>query len=186
MLLDIYKKVDTVFTLKELSMMFPDVPYNNLKSQIIYFCRTGKLRNIRKGVYVKKDFDIYELANKLYTPSYLSLETVLQEAGVIFQYYSSIFAISYLSRTIEIDKNVLMYKKVKDDVLFNNKGVIKVGSVTKASPERAFLDAIFLYKNYFFDNLRVLNWDKVFETATIYSSKVLNTRIEEYYKMSKN
>ena len=43
-----------------------------------------------------------ELACTLYTPSYISLEYVLQKAGVVFQYDERITAVSYLRRSIDI------------------------------------------------------------------------------------
>jgi len=54
-----------------------------------------------------------------------------------------------------------------------------------ASCERAFLDCVFLYKNYHFDNLKPLNWEKIKKLAPIYESKSLKKRIEEYYQIYK-
>jgi len=39
-----------------------------------------------------------ELAVKINTPSYISFETVLAQAGVIFQFYESVFVASHLSK----------------------------------------------------------------------------------------
>jgi len=45
-----------------------------------------------------------------------------------------------------------------------------------ATRERAFLDALYLYKNYYFDNLDVLDEKKVFEILKIYQNKTLEQR----------
>jgi len=62
--------------------------------------RAGKFLNPRKGIYAKSGFSKEELACILYTPAYISLEYVLQKAGVVFQYDPALTAVSYLSRII--------------------------------------------------------------------------------------
>lgn len=182
LIIALYKKPQTVFTLKDVSLLFPEIPYNNLKVRMFYFAKSGSIRKLSRGVYAKDQFDVLELANKLYVPSYVSLETVLQKAGVIFQYYESIFAISYVSRTVEVGGYTIVYRRMKKDVLLNKQGVEEQGNVVIASPERAFMDAVFLYKNYHFDNLDPLNWDKIMELKNLYKSRVFSKRVEEYYR----
>jgi hypothetical protein len=147
--------------------------------------KSGSIKKLCRGVYAKDKYNVLELANKLYTPSYISLETVLQKAGVTFQYYESIFAVSYLTRTVEAGGYVIEYKRIKKDILFNKKGIEEQGNVVIATPERAFLDGVFLYKNYHFDNLSGLNWDKIMELKNIYESRIFNKRVEEYYRIYK-
>ena len=48
------------------------------------------------------------------------------------------------------------------------------------------MDAIFLYRDYHFDNLRPLDWEKIEELKMIYNSKVLNRRLNSYYRIYKN
>jgi len=184
-ILSLYQTSRTVLTLKDISLMLPEVPYDNLKRRLSYFAKSGHLKKLRRGIYVKQPYDVLELANKIYAPSYVSLETVLQRAGVIFQYYESIFAISYLSRTLDIGGHTIVYRKMKKDILQNKQGIEEQGNIIIASPERAFLDAVFLYKNYHFDNLGSLNWDKIMELKDLYGSRVLTKRVGEYYQMYK-
>ena len=54
-----------------------------------------------------------------------------------------------------------------------------------ATLERAFLDAVYLYKNYHFDNLGTIDWEKVAELKKIYKSKAFEKRVEEYYMIYK-
>lgn len=44
------------------------------------------------------------------------------------------------------------------------------------------MDTVFVYKNYYFDNLLVLNWEKVFDLLGLYKSKALEKRIKQYFK----
>lgn len=184
-LLALYKRPETVFTVGEIALLFPSVPYPNLKKRVSYLVATRALRKPTKGVYAKDSYNALELANKLYTPSYISLETVLQRAGVTFQYYERLFAVSYLTRTIEVDGHTIQYRRLPKDVLVNNRGVREEGNVTIASPERAFLDAVYLYKNYHFDNLDALDWDFIIELKAIYPGHAFARRVEEYYRLFK-
>lgn len=180
MVLDLYKRPQTIFTLKEISLIFPQISYQNLKSRLHYAVAVGKLQKLRKGIYAKENFDFLELANKIYTPSYISLETVLAKEGIVFQKYATIFVVSYLTRRIKVENQDIFYRKVRDVVLLNNSGIEERGSYFVASKERAFLDAVFLYKDYHFDNLGPLDWEKVKEIGSIYGSRILEKRVAEY------
>lgn len=184
-LIALHKMPQTVFTLRDISLLFPVIPYNNLKERLSYFVKVGGLKKLRRGIYAKDPFDIMELANKLSVPSYISLETVLQKSAIVFQYYESISAISYVSRTISVDGSIFIYRKIKNEILLNMAGIEGTGKVVIASKERAFLDAVFLYRNYHFDNLRPLDWFKVMDLKKIYESKALNVRVDEYYQIYK-
>lgn len=182
-LITLYQRPQTVFTLAELSMIFPELPYKNLKSKVSYFIRTGKLKRVRKGIYVKKNFDFWEMANKIYTPSYISFETILAKKGIVFQKYQTIFVASYLTRRLKVAGQKIFYRKLKNKVLLNRKGVDQKKACFVAQKERAFLDAVFLYKDYHFDNLKPLNWQKINEFAEIYESQALLKRVKDYYQI---
>lgn len=181
-ILTLYSRPQTVFTLKEVSLLFPDVAYADLKSRVGYFVRVGKLKNLRRGIYAKEGYNPFELANKIYTPSYISFETVLLKEGIVFQYYETIFVASYLSRTLRVNGHTIWYKQIGEPALSNISGIEEKSGYFIATKERAFLDAVFLYKNYHFDNLGGLDWDKIFGLVRIYDSKALDKRVKEYYK----
>lgn len=184
-ILQIYQNPQTVFSLKELSLLFPKTSYSSLKNKIHYALRTKKLKKLRKGIYAKEKFNIFEAVTKIYTPSYISLETVLANQGIIFQESSAIFAVSYLTRKIKISGQNIFYRKIKDSVLLNKVEIRKKEHYFIALKERAFLDAVFLYKDYHFDNLIQLDWAKIDKIVKIYSCKALEKRIKEYYKIYK-
>ncbi len=185
LVLEIYRLPQTVFTLKEISILFPKISYQSLKDKLSYAVETGKLIKLRKGVYAKNNFNPFELANKIFTPSYISLETVLQKEGIIFQSYETIIVASYLTRRLTIGSIKLSFRKIQDVVLLNHEGIKEVDNYFIASKERAFLDALFLYKNYHFDNLRPLNWESIFQLKKIYQSKILEKRVDDYYQLFK-
>jgi hypothetical protein len=185
LLLELYKHPGTVFTLKEASLLVPAIPYSNLKRRIAYLAKTGALRRLSHGIYGKEGYNKLELANKLYAPSYVSLETVLRQAGVVFQFYEAIFSVSYVSRSVTVDGKIFQYRQMNKRILLDKQGLSEQDSVTMASPERAFLDAVYLYKDYHFDNLGALNWDKVQSLQAIYQNKQLQKRVKQYYKIYK-
>src|SRR3989344_5906778 len=179
--LTLYSAPQTVFTMDEIALFFPQIPHENLRSRIRYFTDAGKLKRLRHGVYAKIEYNPFELANKLYKPSYISFETVLAVGGVIFQYYETIFLASYLTRSIEVDKIRIQYRQLKGDVLTNTEGIEQKESYFIATLERAFLDAVYLYRDYHFDNLGTIDWGKVDKLKKIYNSKAFEKRVEGYY-----
>jgi len=106
----------------------------------------------------------------------------LGKAGVTFQHYSQIFIASYLTREIFADRQTYSYRKIKESILTNNAGIEHKNNYSIATPERAFLDMVYLSKDYHFDNLSVLNWNKVFEILSIYSNKRMEKEIKSYQK----
>ena len=179
---------NTVFTFKDIFLLWGDTDVNAVKTRVHYYVKKGELYPIRRGIYGKdKNYEKLELATKIFTPSYISFETVLGKAGITFQFYGKIFIASYLAREIIADSQAYAYKKIKDEILTNPAGIEKRENYSIASPERAFLDVMYLYKNYYFDNLSPLNWDKVYEVLPIYGVNYqMEKRIKEYHEAVKN
>jgi hypothetical protein len=157
---------------------------NAARVRINYYLKNNDLYRIRQGIYAKdRDYDRFELATRIFTPAYVSLETVLGQAGVTFQYYGQIFAVSYLTRGIEVDGQKYSYRKIKDIILTNSTGVETTENYSVATPERAFLDVLYLNKDYHFDNPSALNWNKIFEILSIYqNNKRMERKVKEHYE----
>lgn len=180
---NILRSDKTVFSFKDVLLASEDKNPRLLSRRLNYYVKKGELFSIRKGLYAKdKNYNKNELAVKIYTPSYISFETVLGRAGVTFQHYSQIFVASYLTREIIADKQTYSYRKIKDLVLTNNTGIERKDNYSIAMPERAFLDLVYLNKNYHFDNLSALNWNKVLEILPIYSNKRMEKEVKNYQK----
>lgn len=184
---NILRSDNTVFTFKDISIIWGDTNKKAVIAAVNYYVKTGALYRIRRGVYAKdKNYDKSELATKIFSPSYISFETVLAKAGIIFQFYGQIFIASYLTREITADGHTYSYRKIKDSILINHTGIEHEKNLTVASPERAFLDIVYLNKDYHFDNLSNLNWEKVFEILPIYgSNKRMQKKVEQYYEEDK-
>lgn len=179
----LFQSSKTVFTSKELALTWNETNPDNLKAKIYYYVKTGSIFRLRRGVYTKsKDFNPKELAISLYSPSYISFETVFAEAGMIFQYYETVFAAGPWTKDLQIGKYKFTFRRLKKSVLYNPAGIVSKNNFSIASPERAFLDMLYLSPDYYFDNLDLLDWKKCFELAMIYDSKRLIKCLKKYQK----
>lgn len=179
----ILRKDKTIFSFKEIAIGERRINVSALRSKLNYYVKTGQLYNVRRGIYAKdKDYDRLELANRILIPSYISFETVLRQAGIIFQYYSQIFVATYQTREIVCEGQTYVYRKIKDRILYDATGIKIQDTYSIASPERAFLDILYLNKDYYFDNLYPLDWDKVYKILPIYKNKRMEKVVRQHHK----
>jgi hypothetical protein len=177
-ILAVYSDTRTVFRMKDIAMLTGETGFQSLNKKLNYHVKTGKLQNPRKGIYTKLNYDPEEMACTVFTPSYISLEYVLQKGGVLFQYDSRITVLGNLSRTIKIENQTYVYRKIKSNVLIETKGILQnENQVNIATTERAFLDLVYLNSESYFDNLNPLNKEAVFKLLPVYESKSMNERI---------
>lgn len=182
-IIKLYKTSKKILTNKDLSLIWEEKDSKKLNSKIAYYVKQKALIKISRGIFTKdKKYDSKELATSIYSPSYISFETVLREAGIIFQYYETIFIATKWAKKLEVDGKLLTLRKMKDSILYNPEGIIQNDNYSIATPERAFLDMIYLFPNYYFDNLKPLNWEKCFELVKIYNNKKLIERLIKYQK----
>ena len=186
-ILSILRSKSTVFTFKEILISSGLVEADLLKRRLNYYVRKGELYSVRRGLYAKdKNYDRLELATKICTPAYVSFETVLAEAGIIFQHYKKIFVATYQTKEIECDNQIYSFRKIKDDILTNTDGIENRGNYFAASKERAFLDVIYLNKDYHFDNLTPLDFKKVQALLPLYNNKRMVHQVKRYVENFKS
>lgn len=179
----LYQSSKTILTNKDLALIWQENNQNNLNAKTAYYVKQKDLIRLTRGVFAKNNnYSPKELATSIYTPSYISFETALREAGVIFQHYDTIFAVAKWPKTMFIDKHTFTFRKLKDVVLFNPAGIISKDNYSIAGLERAFLDTIYLFPDYYFDNLRSIDWTKCDELVKIYNNRQLIKRLAKYRK----
>ncbi|MBU4299497.1 hypothetical protein KJ636_05660 [Patescibacteria group bacterium] len=180
-ILDLMRAKNTVFTTNDVSLLWGESDVNFVRKKIHRYLKAEKIYSVRKGIYTKdKNYNKYELATKIYTPSYVSFETVLGQSGIIFQFYSQIFIASYLTRELTVDGQMYSFKKIKNSILTNQAGIEVKDNYFIASPERAFLDVVYLNKEYHFDNLINIDWNRVYEILPIYNNKRMEKKVKKY------
>lgn len=179
----LYQSNKTILTNKDLALIWGENDQAKLNAKTAYYVKQGAFIRLTRGVFAKdKNFNAKELANSLYLPSYISFETVLREAGIIFQHYDTIFVAGRWTKTLTLDKYTFTFRKLKDAALYNSTGVINEGNYSIATPERAFSDMMYLFPNYYFDNLKSINWERCDEMIKIYDNNQLVKRFNRYRK----
>ena len=185
-IISILRADKTVFSFKDILLASGENNPALLRRRIHYYIAQGQLYGIRRGLYAKdKNYNKLELAIKIFRPAYISFETVLAAAGIIFQSYGQIFVASYQTKEIICDGRTYSFKKIKEAILTNNAGIEDKDNYSIAIKERAFLDILYLNKEYHFDNLSALDWDKVFELLPLYGNKRMAKKAKEYYEAFK-
>lgn len=173
----LYQSGFTVFRLKDIALIAGESNFESINKRINYLVKKGELLNLRKGIYALNKYQTEELPSKIISPSYLSIDYVLQKDGVIFQYDSAYTSISYLSRTIEIDNINFVFRKIKNEILINNQGIeVLPNGLHIACTERALLDYLYLNGERYFDNLNKISIPKIKKLLPIYDSKTLEKR----------
>lgn len=176
----------TVLTLKDIALLWQDADTDAARVRLNYYVKKGDLYRIRRGLYAKsKDYSKLELATRIFTPSYVSFETVLAKEGLIFQYQTNISVASYLTRKIVIDDQAFTYKKLKEKVLLSREGIIHEAESSIANKERAFLDTLYVYADYHYDNLRSIDWGKAMALLPLYQNHRLAKKVNQLYRQSK-
>jgi len=177
------RSTKTIFSTKDAALLWNENDNKIVTDRLKKYVNAGKLVRPYRGLYAKDtNYDRFELATRIYTPSYISFETVLTREGVNFQYYGNIFVASYVNREINVGDQKITFVRTKDYVLSNTTGIEHKDDYAIATRERAFLDRVYVSKDYHFDNLRSLDWNKVMEILPIYNNKRLEKKIKEYQK----
>jgi predicted transcriptional regulator of viral defense system len=123
------------------------------------YVKNGVLLRARRNLYVVKDklqyFDRdqkFRLANLIQVPSYISLMTALDYYQITTQMQRDFMESIVLKRTKEITLGTIVfnYTRIGPDLYF---GFIKDKAFFIATPEKAFLDAVYLMSlgRYAFD-----------------------------------
>ena len=181
----ILKSDKTVFTSKDIAILWGETASPAARVRINYYVQKGELIRLRKGIYAKSGgYNKFELATRIFTPAYVSFETVLAREGLIFQFYEKIFVASYLTRELIIDDQIYTLRKVKDAVLTNPLGIEHRDETSLASKERAFLDTLYVNSDYQIDNLQGIDWEKVFEMLPIYTNERMKKTVNRLYRQT--
>jgi predicted transcriptional regulator of viral defense system len=184
---DLVKSKQTVFSSSDLRKIWKISDPAYLKVLASRLFKKGQLQRLNRGIYaISDEYDIFELANKLKAPSYVSLETVLAKENIVFQDYGrTIFSVSNNSIAKEAAGKTFSYAKIADKILSNPAGIQFQNQVYVASPERAACDRIYLSPNYYFDNPGLLKPEKLKAISRIYNKRTqdeVEKILKEIYK----
>ena len=140
-----------VFSLEDLRTFYPKVKYDTLKKSLFRWKKAGWIAGLRRGLYELtfpgdlKLPDLY-LANKIYTPSYVSLETALSSYGIIPEITIAVTSVtSKPTRRFKNQHGLFIYRTVQSRA-FCGYQIEKYNGhdVLIAEPEKALVDYLYL------------------------------------------
>lgn len=114
----------------------------------------GYIKMLRKGYYIFTDIDLNEaslflIANKLYAPSYISLEMALSHYSLIPEAVYGITSVSSRkTNRFQTEHGEFLYRRVKPELMFGYRlENYKNYSIKIAEMEKAVLDYFYLNTN---------------------------------------
>lgn len=166
----------------------------------------GEIFRLKKGLYVSKKYieeaqrknifsDYAEFAaNKIYEPSYLSLDYILYEHNILTEIPRNFTSVS-LNKTASFSNNLgnFFYHNIKEE-LFTGFDIVKKGNFTvlKANKAKALFDFLYFRKNNLPDkraveelrlnleNIKSDDWRELKKYIKIEGSKKMK-EIHEYF-----
>lgn len=150
--------------------------WNTFNKKLTYHLKHGKLFKIVKSIYSTKhpstltDEEHLYIWSLMYRPSYLSYETILHQAGIIFQYDTTLtFAWPYTTQKY-IWKHIYTFRRLPMWLLTLPLGTIRKAEIIQATPERAICDTLYQNPHFPFDHIPTsLNKDLLLQLAEIYA-----------------
>lgn len=166
-----------LFTSGDAKKIDDDFDYRRLSE----WQKKGYIKKITKGNYIFTDKDLTEedlfsIANKIYYPSYISLQSALRYYNLIPEGVFSITSVS-TKKTNRFETSVgsFDYRKIKPSLFFDYKIMGKGSSKLKiATPEKAIVDYFYLNTNY--NSKKEISELRI--SKSTFSEKVNITKIE--------
>lgn len=160
------------------------------------------LRNVKKGVYAKIKRGLYfdknlkpselEIANRMYSPSYVSFEYALSYYGIIPEtVYSITSATSKTSREFNVLNISYNFYHLKRELFFGYEiKNINGQLIYIAEQEKAFIDYLYfidLRKKTLSDRIDIkkLNYNKILKFSKVFKRASLNELIKKIYDQSR-
>ncbi len=168
----------SIFTSADLAKYFADEPENQINTQMHRFLKNGTIISLKRGIYTfaNKDTDEFVVASKLYSPSYISLETALNIYGIIPDIPMNVTSVTTTtSKKIKTQKGVYLYSKINKNLFFGYENTLDKASglyYPIALPEKALLDYIYIRK------IKDLEENRV-DTSDL-NQKILNDFAKQY------
>lgn len=192
-----------LFTLKDIKNLFPYEKEKTIKNNLIRWLSKGYCIRLKRDLYELTDRgsdlkipDLY-IANKLYEPSYISLETALSIYGIIPEVAAGVTSLT--TRPTRIFKNrygSFFYKTCKHKPFTGYRLMLYDNfKVRIADKEKALVDFIYYHLRSGFPldfdserfNKKILKqvaWKKAFYYARLFNKKTLEIvkECKEYVK----
>ncbi|NSW53826.1 MAG: hypothetical protein HPY85_15100 [Anaerolineae bacterium] len=167
------------------------------RQQLSYWQNQNLIRPLTAGYYLLSDREMNEsilwmMANRIYEPSYISLESALAHYGVIPESVLGATSISARkTQQFESPWGMLTYRSIRPELMFGYQ-VIETSHGWKykiARLEKAVLDYLYLSRIQSIDDFEALRWNQspllvlqnnpIFDQYTkVFHKKTLENRVE--------
>jgi predicted transcriptional regulator of viral defense system len=166
-------------SLADIKLVEPDFDHRRL----VEWQKKGYLQRIRRGFYILSDTmahlqeeSLFAIANKIYSPSYVSLETALSFYNFIPEMPFTVTSVSSRkTQEFETELGRFHYRSIKPELMFGYRLLEIPGQrfqqkARLAEPEKAILDFLYYNQDYQcqqnFSSLR-LNLIEIFEECNL-------------------
>jgi predicted transcriptional regulator of viral defense system len=179
----LYQTGRNIFKTSDIRQIWQEENPDALKSSIKYFADQGRLFRVARGLYsLNREYEPFDLAAKLISPSYVSLETALQYHGIVFQYAETITCFALYHRERLVGGRRYLYHAMANELFYNPTGIIQEKHYAIASAERAIADWVNLYGLTHFDNLRSVDAGQMRLLLPLYGKKTTQARLLKLIK----
>ena len=186
-----------VFSIRDIKKRYPDFDSRRL----VEWQQKNYIQKIRRGYYCflesKKDEQfLFFAANKMYSPSYISMESALAHYHFIPE---GVFMTTSIStrNTANHDTAIgeFSYNHVKSQLFFGYRLIHSAGVTIKiAEPEKVILDYLYLNQLNSFDAIEgmrfnaiqikeIIDFNKLEKYQKVFNSRVLDKRIRQFKKV---
>ena len=174
----------SLLTLNDFSKLFNIDNRQTLYKKIARLEKAQIIQKLIKGKYrfLFQPADDFTLANFIYQPSYVSLESALSFYGIITGFPYRITSISIKpTKLIEVGQKEYIYSQIEKSLFW---GYTKLDNFLIAEKEKALLDYIYFgikgLRNLSFDEMDFSEIDK--NKLTGYTKKINNRRVTKVIK----
>lgn len=151
-----------IFTVADIAKLVGSNNANTIYKTVERLIKNGILSKLNKGLYFATATppDLFEIANGLYVPSYVSLESALYRYGVVSQAPYTITSVSTnRSKKKTALNNEFEYTHLNPKYFF---GYVRDRDILIASREKALLDLLYLVsKNSRSFNFEGIDWKTI-------------------------
>jgi hypothetical protein len=162
---DLLKQDRKLYHSQDLAILWGIANKNTLYTTIKRYVKNGVLISIYKGLYSTvplSRLNPLELGKAIiHRYTYHTTESVLAQAGIIFQMTYQYTFVSDLSKKVTVDSISFLFRKLKDVYLYHPAGIEDHNGNYAATPERAVADMLYFSPQYHFDNLEAVDFERV-------------------------
>ncbi|MBL4653400.1 MAG: hypothetical protein JKY53_11160 [Flavobacteriales bacterium] len=191
-------KIFPIFSVKDIQKRFPNFDSRRL----VEWQKKGYIVKMKRGYYCfdgqkKREHFLYYAANRMYAPSYISLESALAHYNLIPEgVFLTISVTTKNTASYDTFSGNFEYRHLKPTLFFGYKLLKeKEYTIRMAEPEKVILDYFYLNKLNSEDDVEAMRFnevlvaelvdlDKLKRYQSVFNSKILDKRIRMFLNVT--